>query len=329
MSPRILTLLLVGICALSLTCARPSRCEEQVTNELTLGPVPLIETAPLCLAEETVPQVAGARAAPDWWATFRPSVSVQCEWEPRKDDFQFTSTELAATFRFRPLFDLMPPSLTPRFSLATFDAPAGQEIPSTLYSLSLGFSWLVPLHERWALSLAITPSFSGDFENTTGDAWRLAGMAMALYNHSSTLSLGFGAVLTGRADYPVIPAAGVRWTPTPNIKVDAFFPRPKLSWLLADRGTRQTWLYLGGGFGGGTWAYQRNDGTNDVLTYRDWRVLIGLELAPPGGSGPIPSEGFRAFLEAGYVFGRCVEYDLGLPDYEPSPTFVLSAGVSF
>jgi len=53
--------------------------------------------------------------------------------------------------------------------------------------------------------------------------------------------------------------------------------------------------------GGGTWAVERQDGSQDLLTIRDFRVLVGYERnVKPGVSGK---------LEAGFVFGRKIEFN--------------------
>ena len=103
-----------------------------------------------------------------------------------------------------------------------------------------------------------------------------------------------------------------------------------IEYLVAERGQRQTWMYLGGSIGGGTWAYERASGVDELLTYRSWRAVLGLEMGPPrllpGAPGP---GGATIEAEVGYVFGRSFQFDSGVPDMEPDNTLLLRAGVRF
>jgi hypothetical protein len=187
-----------------------------------------------------------------------------------------------------------------------------------------------PINQRWIARFSLTPSFASDFRNNSGDAWRLRALAFAFYQYSDAWKFGFGAVATGRSDLPVIPGIGAAWTPDPFTKVDLFFPRPKVSWMIANNGVRETWFYISGGLGGGTWAFQRASGTNDVLTYRSWRLLMGLYWTPPQDPQvKWRTPGLRGHAEIGYAFGRRLEFDGAAPDFEPNETGFLSLGVSY
>jgi hypothetical protein len=65
--------------------------------------------------------------------------------------------------------------------------------------------------------------------------------------------------------------------------------------------------------GGGTWAIQRADTTNDVATYRDYRISLGLQGETSNAE----------FTEIGLIFGRHLEYRSGTPSYDPLNTTIL------
>ncbi len=51
------------------------------------------------------------------------------------------------------------------------------------------------------------------------------------------------------------------------------FPRPRIDWTLSENNR----IYCLGALGGGTWDIELPDDSNDVMTYRDYRLAIGIE----------------------------------------------------
>jgi hypothetical protein len=97
--------------------------------------------------------------------------------------------------------------------------------------------------------------------------------------------------------------------------------------LLAYDGRRQHWIYLGGGISGGTWAFVQ-DGVDDRLTYREWRVTAGWEAVPPGEAARMPGNGLKWEAEVGYVFGRQFEFDRRPDDLSIDGALLLRLGLS-
>ena len=112
------------------------------------------------------------------------------------------------------------------------------------------------------------------------------------------------------------------WTPNPDLRLDLIFPRPKLARrLVFIPRQREDWVYLAGSLGGRTWAVERQTGTPDQLTLRDYRLLVGWERIIEGGSG--------VFAEAGFVFGRELEYDSDPLTQSFDDAFMIRGGVRF
>ena len=61
--------------------------------------------------------------------------------------------------------------------------------------------------------------------------------------------------------------------------------------------------------------------TQDLLTYRDFRVLVGYQRKIIGGLS-------RRF-EVGYVFGRELEFDSATPDVSLDDSLFLRAGLTY
>jgi len=80
-------------------------------------------------------------------------------------------------------------------------------------------------------------------------------------------------------------------------------------------------IQLAGEFGGNSYAIERAWGADDVATYRDLRLILGVERKTPAG-------GYHR-LEGGYVFDRLITYESGTPDYAPSSTAMIRAEAVF
>lgn len=304
--------------------------EESVTEAVDRPADGSLEQAGWSRAPEADSPIPGRDEPPSEWARFRPSISARYDWEASRDGFGFRETEVSARMGTYPVFGPPPPFITASFAHAAFDVPASLDVPHNLYTLGVELSWMRPICEDWVLRLSVTPTFASDFENTSADAWRFRAMALAFHDWTPEWKVGLGVVATGRQDLPLLPGIGAIWTPTPEMKVDLFFPRPRYSYRLAANESRETWAYIGGGLSGGTWAFERRNGSNDLLTYRAWQLLTGVEWTPPTSKGPRSTRnGLRGFAEAGYVFGRRLEFDSGEPDYEPDGSGLLSLGLSY
>jgi len=213
-------------------------------------------------------------------------------------------------------------SFTPFFRADMLDAAATLDVPGTLYETGVKAFWRRPVNDRYSTMVLLTPSVRSDFQTSEG-AFRLFGLGLLTYQAiPDRLSISGGAVYTGREDFPVLPAMGLLWTPTSEWRFDVQFPSPRISYRLAKNGaTSETWAYLGGVFGGNTWAVTRASGASDMLTIRDLRLVLGAEH--------LLAENRGVFGEVGYVFDRSMEYT-GVPfsrDFDAA--WMLRAGISF
>jgi hypothetical protein len=202
------------------------------------------------------------------------------------------------------------------------DGPAELDLPSQLYNVGLDLMWRKQFNDRWGSMIAVRPGLASDFQ-TSQDAIRITGRALATWQWvPERLSLLFGVVYLDRNDVPILPGVGLIWTPNPDWRLDLIFPRPKLARRLVFVPRElEDWVYLGGSLGGRTWAVERWPGVPDQLTMRDYRLFLGWERILDGGSG--------LFLEAGYVFGRELEYEVDPMTQSFDDAFMLRAGVRY
>lgn len=229
-----------------------------------------------------------------------------------------TDIDLRGTIKFPrlPLF-----WMAPRYNMFILDGPIRTDLPGQLYTASLGFNWFQPINQNWHAMFAVSPGVYSDFQTSSSDAIRITGRALAFYKWTDDVQVAMGVVYLDRDDISILPAVGLVYSPDEDTKIEVMFPKPKVSrrYKVTDRFER--WLYVSGEFGGGSWAIERANGTDDVFTYRDFRLVTGFETKYT--SGP------KTFFEFAYVFGRRVEYESGIGDYDPNDTAMLRAGFKF
>ncbi len=213
-------------------------------------------------------------------------------------------------------------TFTPFFRMDQLNANPGLDVPDALYEAGVKSFWKKVMNERLTTMVLFTPSVRSDFQSSQ-DAFKLFGMALLQWKLvPDKLSMTGGAIYTGRQDFPVLPMMGLLWTPSPLWKLDIQFPSPRLSRrLMKDGGNSETWGYLAGVFGGNTWAVRRANGTDDQLTLRDLRLVLGVEH--------LLAENRGVFVETGLVFNRSMEYanTPGLTNF--GDALLLRAGIQF
>jgi hypothetical protein len=212
--------------------------------------------------------------------------------------------------------------VTPGFEVDYLNGPAQIDVPAQLYDVGVDFMWRKQFNDRWGSMVAVRPGLASDFQ-TSQDAVRITGRALATWQWvPERLSLLFGVVYLDRNDLPILPGVGLIWTPNPDWRLDLIFPRPKLARrLVFVPGQREDWVYLGGSLGGRTWAVERSAGVSDQLTLRDYRLYLGWERIVEGGGG--------LFVEAGYVFGRELEYEVMPATQSFDDAFMIRGGVTY
>ncbi len=213
-------------------------------------------------------------------------------------------------------------TFTPFFRMDQLNANPGFDVPDALYEAGVKSFWKKVVSEQLTTMVLFTPSVRSDFQSSQG-SFKLFGMALLQWKMvPEKLALTGGVTYTGRQDFPVLPMMGLYWTPSPLWKLDIQFPSPRLSRrLMKDGDTSETWGYLAGVFGGNTWAVQRANGTDDQLTLRDLRLVLGVEHLLTKNRG--------VFVETGWVFSRSAEYENTPGQIDLGDALLLRAGIQF
>ena len=212
--------------------------------------------------------------------------------------------------------------VTPQFRTDFISAAPDVDAPAELFQVGVSFFYRRKFNERWSAMGIVGPSIRSDF-TTSENAFRVFGLGLLTWQAvPDRLALSFGAVYLGRADLPVLPAVGLQWTPNVRTKLDLRFPESRLAWRLAKDGANsETWAYVSAGLGGNTWAVTRNDGTNDELSLREIRLLVGAEHLLHGGG--------RLFFETGLAVNRRLEYEAAEFEQTFGNAMVIQGGWSY
>ncbi|MEM9354259.1 MAG: DUF6268 family outer membrane beta-barrel protein [Planctomycetota bacterium] len=243
------------------------------------------------------------------------------------DGLGITDLEASLTFGF-PFFRRDTPLLvTPRFAVHYLDGPAAPELPPRLFDASVDFTHLRKFGDGpWAMNVGVNLGHYSDFEQSSSDAFRVSGRGFAVYEGTPGRKWVMGVVYANRAGASVFPAVGVTLEPNPDTKYELIFPRPRIAKRIASTGPPgldERWVYLGGEFGGGIWAFEPDSapGTTDVVSYSDLRILAGYERKVAGG--------LSHRFEFGYVFARELEYESGIPDFTLDDSLLARIAITY
>lgn len=245
-------------------------------------------------------------------------------------DLGINTTDASLAFAFPNfLYSGQPVYVLPSFSLHLWDGPAGvaADLPGQAYDAFVDVGWQSDPNQILGLEAGLRTGVFTDFETFNSDSFRIRGQLLGKFRATPRVTLKAGAMYVDRNDIKIIPAGGLLWQPTPYSRWDLFFPNPKISRYLSTVGTKDTWGYIAAEYGGGSWSIQRASGQEDSVDINDIRLLLGLEW---GRSDLIRTGRRTAFLEAGYVFNREVEYERNpQDDFDPGSTYILRAGIGY
>ena len=269
------------------------------------------DRAPSSRAPAT-PATAEGVGTPGWLRLLTPRSASATVTAVAGDDLSTSAFDLRSTHGLPGV----PPfvTVTPGLNLLSTNGPTtenfpapGPDLPARLWGVDADVAAFMPLSERWSVQAAVSPGLFTDFDNTSGDAFRIPGRLLGIYKYSPRTQFTVGAVYLDREDVTWLPALGVIHQPNDRTTLEFVLPRPRvvqrLGWI---RPEDSAYVYLAGELGGGSWAIERADGaaTDDIATLSDLRLLAGLEAKNDGQ--------VKFLAETGWVFGRDIEYASGV-----------------
>jgi len=243
------------------------------------------------------------------------------------NELDINDFELATTLT-RPNFlgSGQPLRISPGAVFSFWDGPetesTGFDLPSKAVGAYLGLDHVTDLTKTSGFESNVTVGIYSDYENLSSDSFRLTGRLLGWQRINSYTVGKLGVEYLDRIRIKLLPAVGLFMSPNPDMKLDLYFPRTKLSHRIPNLGEYEAWGYVGGEYGGGSWAIERIDGTDDQVDINDVRAFAGMEWIGP--------RRVTGFVDFGYAFEREIVYrsdpinDLNLQD-----TLFVRTGLAF
>lgn len=188
--------------------------------------------------------------------------------------------------------------VTANMNFHLLSGPQSIHLPPRLYDFELGYQFRNSLSSLFSYEWSAMAGIYSDFEDSARDGVRFPAHAVGMFHPGPRADWVFGVDYLGRDDIKVLPVAGFVWhdPQRPELRYELVFPRPRIDLTLSSNSR----IYCRGLLGGGTWDIEFPDESNDVMTYRDYRLSFGLEQAD--------SEGALMSWELGWVFSRKLEF---------------------
>lgn len=285
------------------------------------------------------PGAAGAqrrffgRSGPRPYSLYRWRAKLDVGFMPRENvsrglgDFGLVETDAELSYSM-PVFWNWIFTTRPQFGLRTIDGPQTTPafpttmLPGDLYRFGADFQLHSPQVGNFSGLLGFTPMINSDLEdNLTSRAYFWDGRGVLFYHVSPHVTLVGGAAFWDRVNDRVVPIAGIILSPNDLLELRLVFPEPRISY------------YLGKPFGFDSWIYARAEyhveayeinlertGRREQVEFEDWRALLGFRW----NNGWVSS-----YVEAGWVFGRDVDYRRGTPGFRIGSGFIARLGVRF
>lgn len=239
----------------------------------------------------------------------------------------WNEAEIATTLAVpNPFYSAQPLRLSPGFTFNFWEGPdtgvTGVELPARTYDAFLAGDYSTSWERQFGAELNLTVGVYSDFSAVNTDSIRITGLGLGWVRLNNTTTVKVGIEYLDRLDIKLLPAIGVFIYPTQDLKLDIYFPRPRLAQRLPNLGNYEVWAYIGGEYGGGSWTIEQMGGLDDQVDVNDIRVFGGLEWM-----GPAQVTGF---VEFGYVFNRELVYATMAATPVPiDDSYMIRAGIAF
>ena len=262
---------------------------------------------------------------------FAETPQIQYAWIPdgsSSNSVGMGELNLAVVFAFPNFLETEQPIyVAPSFGLTMFEGPQAEELPGQAYGAFLDMQWTSDPTQRFYADVGLTLGIYSDFNTLTTDSLRLTGHALANISIEENTILKLGVMYFDRIDLKLLPAFGVFWNPHPEIRIDLFFPRPRVSQFYTSINNYDVWWYVGGEYGGGSWTMKRTGFPSTQVDINDLRIVTGFEF---GLAEQLRQGRHVGFVEAGLVFDREVIYkNSPADDFSPGTTVMLRAGLGY
>ncbi len=211
------------------------------------------------------------------------------------------------------------------------NGPDVTDLPPQLFNIGINVGDRFQFNNDIMVDVMLSPSWYTDFSNKGVQSFRMPWHLVTYYTIEEDWYWVTGVTDLARDDIKYLPVLGTVYAPKEgDVRLDLVFPRPKISRKFAQSQKVENgltfkgssyWLTLSGELGGGSWAISRENRAYDVVTYRDYRLVAGLESRRTNGQ--------ITRLEGGWILGRSVDYRTNIGNYNPSDTFMIRISTEY
>ena len=178
----------------------------------------------------------------------------------------------------------------------SFATPPGAALPDPLQRVNAVIGFDYQLAEQWLMRAEVMPGVYGDFRNVGWDSFDAPFDLGFAYLQDADLQWFFGLRVDPRSEYPVLPAAGVRWQYADNWTLNLQLPNPRLEYTVNDdlqmyigAGIKAATYVVGDHFGDAHGIPRLNKATVDYFEVRtgpglSWKVTPQITLEAEGGA---------------------------------------------
>ena len=219
-----------------------------------------------------------------------------------------------------------PLRISPGFAAHWWHGPdtaiTGVDLPPRAYSAYLAFDHTTDPARGFGFDNNLTVGVYSDFDNLSSDSLRLTGRLVGWRRINEYMVGKLGVEYLDRIRLKLLPVFGIYANPNPDMKIDLAFPRSKVSHRIPNFNDFEGWAYVGAEYGGGSWAIDRLDGSEDQVDINDVRAYIGLEWIGP--------RRVTGFFDVGYVFERELVYRTDpINDVPIEDSVMIRSGIAF
>ncbi|HEY8965549.1 MAG TPA: DUF6268 family outer membrane beta-barrel protein [Candidatus Methylacidiphilales bacterium] len=211
-----------------------------------------------------------------------------------------------------------------RFDFGTGGLHPNFGIPSTLESeaVVLGADWKP--NDQWLLRLEVAPGFYGTSENIGYESMSVPVTVGAVYLKSDDVQYIYGLLFDPRGQYPVLPAAGIRWRMSDKWVLNGVLPKPRVEYEFDKKIT----LFAGASVNSGTFRVNEGTGASTGRPGLGGARVSYTEVGIGAGVSWKFLPGWALDAEGGYLVYREFDYFNANANFQPEPAPYVSLGVA-
>lgn len=221
-------------------------------------------------------------------------------------------------------------TFNPQVNVRWLEGPDGAgaaALPGDLYRFGLGMKYATQQSPNGvSFEFGFNPAIATDFnQSLTDDAWQFDAHLVSFWRTSPSWMWVLGVTYWDRGEDFILPYAGAVWTPNDMFEARLLFPKARLEWFLGTPYGVPTWLYTTAEYHVESYEIGFQPPTvtpphSSAMQIEDWRIMGGMRWE---------TGWLETYAEAGVLFDRKVDFNVGGPDFDPDTAFMARVGLKF